>query len=113
MKRRFKLLIAFVLSILLAGSAYPQQVLRFGDAIQVAAEHSPDIKRVRLSMVRSQELLKAQKASLKSNFSFTVNPLQYSHDRAFNEYYNKWYTKDNLNMDRRKYISYKPFEMAE
>ena len=74
-----------------------QQILKFEDAIEVAAQNSPDIKQVRISMQRSQELLKAQEASLKSNFSFNVNPLQYSHGRSFNEYYNDWYTTDNLN----------------
>lgn len=83
--------------LILSGKVQAQQILKFEDAINVAAQSSPDIKRVRINMERSQELLKAQKASLKSNFSFNVNPLQYSHDRIFNEYYNDWYTKDNLN----------------
>ncbi|MCD6345882.1 MAG: TolC family protein, partial [Bacteroidales bacterium] len=96
MKNRNKLLMVIILSVLFAVPSQAQQVLRFDDAIQVAAQHSPDIKKVRLNMERSQELLKAQEASLKSNFSFTVNPLQYSHDRGFNDYYNEWYTKDNL-----------------
>jgi len=73
-----------------------QQILKLQDAIGIASESSPSIKRVKLNMERSQELLKAQQAAMKSNFSFNVNPLQYSHDRSFNEYYNDWYTKDNL-----------------
>lgn len=96
MKRISFILIFFIPMLMLSVQGKAQQLLRFQDAITVAAKHSPDIKRVQFSMDRSQELLKAQEASLKSNFSFNINPLQYSHDRAFNEYYNEWYTKDNL-----------------
>jgi|SaaInlV_200m_DNA_2_1039689.scaffolds.fasta_scaffold04460_2 outer membrane protein len=96
MTKIIKLLMGMVISLLITGSTEAQQVLRFEDAIQVASQHSPDIKRVRLSMERSEQLLIAQRASLKSNISFTVNPLQYTHDRAFDEYNNQWYTKDNL-----------------
>ncbi|MEA1877156.1 MAG: TolC family protein [Bacteroidota bacterium] len=96
MKRISFILLFFIPMLMLSAQGKAQQILRFEDAITVAAKHSPDIKRVQLSMDRSQELLKAQEASLKSNFSFNINPLQYSHDRAFNEYYNEWYTKDNL-----------------
>lgn len=93
---KFKWLLTGLLLGSLAVPLRAQQILRFDDAIQIAAENSPDIKRVKINMQRSQELLKAQQASLKSNFSFNLNPLQYSHDRSFNEYYNDWYTKDNL-----------------
>jgi len=96
MKRLGFVLIIIIPMLLLSAKGIAQQVLRFQDAISVAATHSPDIRRVQLSMDRSQELLKAQEASLKSNISFNVNPIGYSHDRAFNEYYNEWYTKDNL-----------------
>ncbi|MCK5820241.1 MAG: TolC family protein [Bacteroidales bacterium] len=96
MKRLSFILLIFIPMLMISVKGKGQQVLRFQDAISVAAKHSPDIKRVQLNMDRSQELLKAQKASLKSNFSFNVNPLKYSHDRGFNEYYNEWYTKDNL-----------------
>lgn len=94
-----KKLVLMILWTAMSGWLLPataQQILRFEDAIKVAADNSPDIKRVRINLERSQELLKAQEASLKSRFSFNVNPIQYSHDRSFNEYYNQWFTKDNL-----------------
>jgi len=98
MKKLTRLLTAlFVLAIIgMQLQVKGQQVLQMQNAIEIASEHSPDIKRVRLALERSNELLKAQNASMKSNFSFNVNPFQYSHDRAFNEYYNDWYTKDNM-----------------
>lgn len=96
MKRISYVLVLILTIVMLPKNNQAQQVLRFEDAMEVAAQNSPDIKQDRINLERSQKLLKAQKAALKSNFSFNVNPLQYSHDRSFNEYYNDWYTKDNL-----------------
>jgi len=92
-KRICLLLIAFSLAI---GNLAAQRVLRLEDALAIAAESSPDIKRVKLNLVRSQESLKAQLASQKSNFSFNVNPLSFSNDRSFDEYTNEWYSRNSL-----------------
>ncbi len=98
MKARTRILSVLILLVVsgLLMEVAAQQILKLDNAITIASQNSPDIKRVRLNMERSQELLKAQNAALKSNFSFNVNPFQYSHDRTFNEYYNDWYTKDNI-----------------
>ncbi len=74
-----------------------QQLLKLEDAMLIAAQNSPDIKVVQLNLVRTQELLKATEASLKSNFRFTLNPVGYSHDRAFNELIGDYNTQENLN----------------
>ena len=89
-------------ALLLAGLAglmplQAQQLIKLDDALQIAAQNSPDIKRVQLSLTRTQELLKATQASLKSNFRFTLNPIGYSHDRAFNELIGDYNTQENLN----------------
>ncbi len=73
-----------------------QQILRLQDALYVASENSPQIIQVKLNLERVKHLLNAQEASLKSNFRFTLNPLSYTHDRAFNEFYNRWNTQENL-----------------
>jgi len=73
-----------------------QQVLRLQDALVIASENSPQIIQVKLNLDRVKQLLVAQEASLKSNFRFTLNPLAYTHDRAFNELYNTWNTQENL-----------------
>jgi len=74
-----------------------QQLLKLEDAMLIAAQNSPDIRIVQLNLVRTQELLKATEASLKSNFRFTLNPIGYSHDRAFNELIGDYNTQENLN----------------
>ena len=87
------LLIALSLA---AGSIVAQQVLRLEDALAIAAESSPNIKRVKLSLERSQQSLKAQLAAQKSNFSFNINPLSFSKDRSFDDYTNEWYSRNSL-----------------
>ncbi len=78
------------------GDIVAQKVLRLEDALAIAAESSPDIKRVKLGLERSQESLKAQVAAQKSNFSFNVNPLSFSNDRSFDDYTNEWYSRNSL-----------------
>lgn len=67
-----------------------QQGLTLEQALQVAELNSPSMKRTRLSLIRSQENLNAQKASLKSQFSLSVNPISYSQNRSFNDLISKW-----------------------
>ncbi len=67
-----------------------QNGLLLEQALEIAQESSPTIMKTRLSLVRSQENLNAQKAALKTSFALSVNPIGYSHNRAFNELISKW-----------------------
>ena len=71
-----------------------QQGLTLGAAMDIAEENSPNIKKTRLGLVRSRENLNAQRASLKSNFSLSVNPFQYTHNREFNDLISQWNTRE-------------------
>ncbi|HUX56037.1 MAG TPA: TolC family protein [Bacteroidales bacterium] len=51
------------------------------------------MKRTRLSLIRSKENLNAQNASLKSNFSLTLNPIGYTQSREFNDLISTWYSR--------------------
>ncbi len=70
MKARTRILSVLILLVVsgLLMEVAAQQILKLDNAITIASQNSPDIKRVRLNMERSQELLKAQNAALKSNF---------------------------------------------
>ena len=68
--------------------------LTFEEAFEIAEQNSPDIQRARLSLDRSRELLNAQEASLKSRFSFTVEPFFFSHQREFNTFFSTWNTSE-------------------
>ncbi len=80
------LLLLFTISL----SGFSQQGLTLEQALSVAEANSPTIKRTKLNLIRSQENLNAQNAALKSNFSLTVNPVEYSQIRAFNDLISKW-----------------------
>jgi len=60
------------------GFAQGQTVITLEKAMEIAAEHSPSIRRVRLNLDRTRYNLQAQNAALKSSFSMSVNPLSYS-----------------------------------
>jgi len=80
----------FLLLFLTASGAQPQVLLNYGSAMDIAMENSPDIKRTRLDLERSREMLNAQKASLKSNFRLTLEPFTFSRDRTFNTFLSDW-----------------------
>ncbi len=75
-------------------NAIAQQGLTLEVAMGIAEENSPSIKRTRLNLVRSRENLNAQRAALKSNFSLTVNPLEYTHNREFSDLVSQWNTRE-------------------
>ena len=97
MKRFFTKLKFLILLALFPGSmAFGQQLLNLERALDIASQNSPDIRRSLLNLERSQESLNAQKAALKSQFSLSLNPIEYSRTRSFDDYYSSWYTNESL-----------------
>ena len=76
--------------LILPASVLPQQGLTLEQALSIAESNSPAMKKTRLNLIRSQENLNAQNAALKSNFSLSVNPIEYSQNRSFNDLISKW-----------------------
>ncbi|MDO8928065.1 MAG: TolC family protein, partial [Bacteroidota bacterium] len=72
--------------------ANAQQILTLERALDIAATNSPDIRRSLLNLERSEQSLKAQNATLKSNFSLGVTPLSFDQRRQFDMYNSQWYT---------------------
>ncbi len=70
------------------------KVLTLENALRIAEENSPDIQKVRLSYERSQKLLDAQNAALKSRFSLNIDPFNYSNTREFNSFFSTWNTTE-------------------
>ncbi|MCA1758125.1 MAG: TolC family protein, partial [Bacteroidales bacterium] len=64
--------------------------------MEIAEESSPTLKRSRISLDRSRENLNAQRASLKSNFSLSINPFEYSHNREFLDFASEWNTRETV-----------------
>jgi outer membrane protein len=92
----YKIILASVLLIFNVLNAFPQNAITLEEALKIAENNSPSMKRTRLNLIRSQENLNAQNASLKSKFSLSVNPLSYSQNRAYNSVISSFNTTKDL-----------------
>ena len=73
-----------------------QTTLTMKDAIEISLTGSPDLQQSALNLQRFQNLLNAQKSSLKSQFRFNVSPLEYLQTRDFDVRLSQWYTNESL-----------------
>lgn len=77
-----------------AAALWPQAIFNLEEALQVAGQNSPQIRTARLSLKRSQELLNAQNAALKSQFSLTLNPFNFTKEQRFSSELNTWRSEE-------------------
>jgi outer membrane protein len=83
---KVKVILLLLPGLLLLGTAgWSQQGMTLDNSLSIAEANSPSMKITRLSLIRSQENLNAQNASLKSQFSLLLTPFSYSRNRAFND----------------------------
>jgi len=80
----------------LSFTGFSQQKVTLEDALNIAFENSPDIKRSRLNMEQNKELLNAQLASLKSRFAFDVTPFSYVKQDSYDELRSAWYSSETM-----------------
>ncbi|MFC2088540.1 TolC family protein [Calditrichota bacterium] len=71
-----------------------QKLLSFEETMNIARTNSPDILQAKLNLERSQESLKAQNASLKSQFRLTVEPFRFDRAREFSPFFSTWNTSE-------------------
>jgi len=90
----FQYFIILLVLVPIANGRAQERILNFEDALQIAKEHSPDIQQARLSLNRSQKLLDAENASLKSRFTLNLQPFNYYHNREFNQFFSTWNTSE-------------------
>ena len=76
--------------------SFAQVTLTIEQALEIAEENNPQLKNSKMNFERTQFLLEAERASLKSQFSMTVNPVGYSINRRFDERVQEWYTTNTL-----------------
>jgi outer membrane protein len=91
LKTGILILILLIINISLSSA---QEGLTLEKSLQIAERNSPSMKKTRLNLIRSQENLNAQNASLKSKFALTLNPIEYTQNREFNELISKWNTRN-------------------
>jgi outer membrane protein TolC len=63
-------------------------------ALEVAESGSPSIQRSLLNIEQYQHSLRAERASLKSRFSLTLDPFTYSNTRRFDNQFSQWFTNE-------------------
>lgn len=78
-------------------STSAQTVLTIDKALDIAETSSPELRTSLYNLERSEFLLLAQKASLKSQFSLSLNPVGYSQTRSFDQRVSQWYTNRSFN----------------
>ena len=103
MKRISILLLALVG--LMTVPVLAQQVITLEQALEISKKNSPDIRQTEFNLVRSEENLRAQKAALKSRFSLSVTPFDYSSDRVFNDFFSTWYSSESKQSSGRLTVS--------
>ncbi len=90
------LLLTTSLLLLATSSLQAQMVLTMDKAIDISIESSPDLLTAELNLRRYEKLLSAQRASLKTQFSLNVDPLDYSNDRYMDSRLSQWYTNESF-----------------
>ncbi len=70
--------------------AQEKYTFNFEEALGIAKQNSPEIQQARFALERSQELLNAQEASLKSRFGLNLEPFFYSNQSEFNTFFSTW-----------------------
>ena len=86
-----------VLAVILCVSllSYSQKLITLEQAMDIALDNSPEIRKSRLNMEKNKEYLNAQLASLKSRFLFDVTPFIFSREERYDEFFSEWYTTEN------------------
>lgn len=74
-----------------------QTILTLEKAMEIAVANSPSIQSTRLNLERTTESLNAQRAGLKSKFALSVNPIDYSNSRKFDNRTSEWFTNELIN----------------
>ena len=81
---------------LLSMNAGAQISMTLDDALNYSIEHSPELQTALMNLRRYKFSLDAQRASLKSRFSLTLNPVSYSRNRYFENRLSEWYTNESF-----------------
>ncbi len=88
-----QILVCFIF-IMISGIALSQRVLTLKDALDTAIRNSPEMIKSELSLLISQENLKARESATKSNFQLQVTPFYYNQNRTYDEFNALWNTSE-------------------
>ncbi|WP_439184511.1 TolC family protein [Carboxylicivirga taeanensis] len=89
------LLVALGLAFICICQGKAQRLMTLQQSVDEALKNSPQIVRMRLSLIETRELLNAQRASLRSNFRLNLNPFSYRNNRNYSDEQQKWYNSES------------------
>lgn len=78
----------------MALSGWSQQMLTLQQALELAQEQSPGVMQSRFNLEQNQKSLEANQAALKTRLSLTVDPINFSRTRQFNELFSTYNTTE-------------------
>lgn len=87
----------FGLCFFLSHAMLGQTPLSLEKALEIAELGSPSIQRSLFNIEQYQYSLKAERASLKSRFSLTLDPFSFSNTRQFDDQFSQWFTNRRIN----------------
>jgi outer membrane protein TolC len=88
--------IILALCLCLPAGASGRLELTIEEAMDIARENSPALRSSLMNLERYQQMLVAQRASLKSRFSLNLSPIDYSKNRRFDSRLSQWYTNETF-----------------
>jgi outer membrane protein TolC len=91
-----KILLVTIISLFFTAVAHGQLSLTIEKAMDIAQENSPVLRSSILNLERYKQMLIAERASLKSQFSLDLSPASYSNRRQFDTRLSQWYTNENF-----------------
>ncbi|MDR3266562.1 MAG: TolC family protein [Tannerella sp.] len=94
---RFLKIFFVLILLIISGFISAQELITIEKALDIAEENNPTLRQSKLNLERYQLNLVAQRASLKSQFSLNLNPLNYNRTRRFDTRLSQWYTNESLN----------------
>ncbi len=96
--KKVSTLLFFMSSLLfLSLESQGQTILTLEKAMETAVVNSPSIQGTLLNLQRTTETLNAQRAGLKSKFALSLNPIDYSNSRKFDNRTSQWFTNEVIN----------------
>jgi len=96
LKLKFIVFIICCAGISMFSQVQAQMVLTIEQALDIAEENNPSMRTQKLNLERTQFLLDAQLASLRPQFSLSINPFGYTQNRSFDNRFSEWYTSKTL-----------------
>ena len=89
------LLLPALFFLLPVGGAEAQVLLDMDKALDIAVQNSPTMQQMELDLLRNRELLNAQRARLKSQFSLVLNPFDYERSNRFDRRTSEWFLNES------------------